>query len=170
MTMVAILCSGPSLPHFRAVPRSYDVVVAVNQASLFGPHDWYVAHDRESFDRFPGKPAVGICTHQAILDLYRAGGLPAMRPGLRGIALLDLPQVGWNYRNASMFGAMALAVHLGASDADLFGVDWCGTTSFDGTPQQAGRDPVRWQAEAEQYGRLCAAWSRTRFRRILPGA
>ncbi len=167
MIVAAILCPGPSLERYRQAGMPYDVVIAVNKACLFAPHHWFVAHDRETFDMFPAAPMRGICTHGAIIDEYRAGGLTRLPRDLEGIPLMDLPQVGWNYRNASMFGAMALAAHLGAEQADLFGVDWSGASNWDGTVQAEGRPAERWQLEAAAYERLKEALPQTRFLRMV---
>lgn len=162
MTFAAtIICPGPSLASVW-IPRRDELRahIAVNRAIDLGA-EWYVAGDKETFERWPRRPRVGICAPEHVARRAAAGDYGDAVAAI----FADIQVVSWETLrlvndcvecNYSAVAACALAAFLGFRDADMYGADMAGIDDWDGTAQGSSRSPMRWAQEMADLRRIAA--------------
>ncbi len=143
---IAVLCPGPSLASsWGDGHQHYDCRIAVNRAILLHRCEWWSAGDWTMLQDVDGRPTIGICAQDDTVRLARGGSLiPQMRMPQQFVGWSELPQRNPGY---SMVAALALAVHLGGTQIDVYGDDKQGTQDWDGQSAGKNRGEQRWAKE-----------------------
>lgn len=159
-----LLSAGPSVRHFdQRTPRN--VTIAVNAAAAVFPCDWWCAGDAQTVRRH-------ACERRDLIGSPKVFSIGGMREEFgrdnpeadRFEWLLwevvrdarNLPQHLLNY-SAPM--AVALAVHLGASELLVHGVDMHGDADVTGERHRRFND-TRWTRERADWAQVCD-WAAT---------
>lgn len=156
-----ILGVGPSLVHARC-PDEHDCVLAINRAV-----HWcagrrratvWVLRDWESFE---DSHLTGWYDGVCIPSLHH----DAIAPWVVDRSLYNPDPWRCLYgSNYSLPDAFPLAFLLGYDHVDLYGVDWCGESDYEGKQDVAGRSARRWNEERRLVTEVSAAlgmtWSR----------
>lgn len=141
---IAVLSAGPSL-RTTWMGGDYAATIGINYAIEAAEVDWLVAGDAcHLIEHLTRKPKRGIWTMVDDLDRIAAvwPDVPVCKfTGLPG--LVDLPR-SWTWSSQA---ALAVALHLGAREVDIYGVD------MTDAPDAAGRHPgyrcaERWERES----------------------
>jgi hypothetical protein len=144
---IAVLCPGPSLAvSWGGGRQAYDCRIAVNRAIMHHPCEWWSAGDWPMLQDVDGRPSVGICSQDDAVRLARGGSLiPQTRMPKQFVSWSELPQKNPGY---SMIAAIALAVHLGGVQIDVYGDDKHGAKDWDGQVAGKNRGDARWAKES----------------------
>lgn len=156
----AVLCPGPSVQRYPingdlrlgelspTVPRAYDVVVGVNRAATLYPCDFWCLLDHYTYALRPviGKPT--ICCHAAIYNNMCAAYPEAKTHGHVALENIPLPFDKVVWRTWSATTAVVVAHLQGADVIDCYGMDWVGSSDWDGfTHEKHRRTSKRWASE-----------------------
>lgn len=145
----AILCPGPSLSRLVSVPAC-DVSIAVNRAAMRFACDWWAVLDAPLItaigERIQGRPS--LFTRR---ENKRIGPVSFED-------VYPFPNAASSY--FTLPGAIALAVHLGATSIDIYGCDWA--IGQDGIGDRAGiaadHSPARFAREVQHFEQV-KAWA-----------
>ena len=163
----AVLCPGPSVQNYPVNgdlrlsetspndPRAYDVIVGVNRAASLHACDFWCLLDHYTYALRPviGQPT--ICCHASIYSNMLAA-YPAAKdhPHLALENITENFQI-CNWRTWSASLAIVVAFIQGADLIECYGMDWVGTTDWDGfTQTQHRRSAKRWLGEQKLFGEI----------------
>lgn len=154
----ALLSAGPSLR--RADPAAWAgaTVIAVNTAAALHPCTWWSCGDDEAIEKIVNPIGVPhIWTMDVSHDRVQAHD-PDRHARHRWLTWQSV-QIGQPFHayDYSAPAAIVLAVHLGATKLDIFGVDMAGETDCYGT-HWPGRGADRWAKERPIW-RDTIAWA-----------
>lgn len=145
-----VLCPGPSLATVEVVPA--DFTIGVNRAATFKGCDIWCSLDfdfiKHQHEKILGNPILLTCK-DSIRILARDTAFV-----WRGIVKFISELIPWmpadhqnNWPLFSMTSAIVYAAHAGASEVNLWGCDWKGTSDYDGAQAGSNRTPQRWSQE-----------------------
>lgn len=163
----AILCPGPSVQNYPlngdlrvsemspTKPRPYDVIVGVNRAASLHACDFWCLLDHYTYDLLPviGKPTI-VCHASIYNSMVRE--FPAANSHVH-LALENIDEnfqiCNWRTWSASL--AIVVAFTQGVDLIECYGMDWVGTSDWDGFSQtQQRRSAKRWLAERKLFGQI----------------
>lgn len=138
---VAVLCPGKSIETFK--PDGYDKVIGVNRAVAFSACDFWMCLDdpKQVVATLEGGP--GAVKGRPVVDQW-----PKQLKALE--ARCD-HQIEW--RKHSSIAAIGVAVLKGATEIDVYGMDWSGDQDWTGK-RYGSRDENRWNDERALYGEI----------------
>ena len=145
----AVLCPGDSLLEYSG--DDYDLVIAVNRAVNAYRCDYWVCLDSWTYKEMAdpiGRPTI-VC-RKAIREQ-----IEAMHDGMQLVQLdfsnpddIDLSTEGAKWPQFGSTISVALAVSLGATRIDCYGIGLTGRKDFDGfTDKRQRRTKGRWRVE-----------------------
>lgn len=154
---IAICSAGPSLRQGWPGRSCFDLVLAVNAASILVDADWQISGDVEAWQA-ARRPRVGVCAPRTILQACQAGEYDRQETyhtagvsfkGLRGIEWQDLYLANKPHEcNYSICAALALAIELGATGRlEIYGADMGGGNLDCAGVVNHARNAARWAVE-----------------------
>jgi len=171
---VALLSCGPSLSRTwrPSLAIGYRLIIGVNRAVERQRCDWWACLDHEAFQWFE---PTDNSTPRVLTWSRSAARLAALAPERlgrhewRSTESVDVPLGRPSWATYSGTSALALAMDLGASVIDCYGVDLAGSADFAGR-RQAKRDERRWGKETAIWSDLVRLAGRRSIRvnRVAP--
>lgn len=164
---VALVSNGPSAVAYATAKRNYAGTIGVNKAVTRWGLDWWCFCDFKTYEqeaeRVVGQPSI-FCREPAGRKIVerlrgkpqqdfiarRAEGRVLIHEGIEGSDSPPLPLPWFSYSGCA---ALVLAVHLGATEIDLYGVDLGGHTDLRNEVNYS-RDANRWKREIELWEAL----------------
>ncbi len=163
----AVLCPGPSVQNYPIngdlrlseaspiEPRAYDLVVGVNRAAGLQHCDFWCLLDHYTYDLLPviGKPTI-VCHASIYHSMVRE--YPASKDhGHLALENIDENFQICNWRTWSASLAIVVAFTQGVDLIECYGMDWVGTTDWDGfTHRTHRRSAKRWLGEQKLFGEI----------------
>lgn len=163
--LAVILSPGPSLGGFDPSTQR-DITIGVNAAAAAHPCDWWSAGDAQTIRRHAierrdliGRPKV--LTVGGMAEEFSREQPEAVRwfDWLHWETLRDSLSLPHEVLNFSCPMAVALAVHLGATRVEAYGVDMSGNVDFTGA-KHARFNEARWVRERSDWAMVCQIASR----------
>jgi len=146
---IALLSCGPSLSLYR--PDNHATIIGVNTAATAYRCDWWSAGDDWTVETYKPIGMPHIYTLKVSYDR-----LESKMPQLwRERQVLAFETLAEKYGASSHFcdyscpASLMLAVDLGATSVDVFGVDLRGGNYFNGKPGALLNNPHRWEQESK---------------------